>query len=34
MLIGGALIIVAIVVSARMSGSADKKTVAAEAASH
>ena len=34
MLIGGALIIVAIVVSARMSGHADKKTVAAEAASH
>jgi len=34
MLIGGALIIVAIVVSARMSGNADKKTVAAEAASH
>ena len=34
MLIGGALIIIAIVVSARMSGSADKKTVAAEAASH
>lgn len=34
MLIGGALIIVAIVVSARMSGNADKKTAAAEAASH
>jgi drug/metabolite transporter (DMT)-like permease len=34
MLIGGALIIVAIVVSARMSGHADKKTVAAEATSH
>jgi len=34
MLIGGALIIVAIVVSARMSGGSDRKTVAAEAASH
>jgi drug/metabolite transporter (DMT)-like permease len=33
MLLGGALIIVAIVVSSRLSGSS-KKTVAAEAASH
>jgi len=34
MLIGGALIIVAIVVSSRLSGASSKKTVAAEVASH
>jgi drug/metabolite transporter (DMT)-like permease len=34
MLLGGALIIVAIVVSSRLSGSSSKKAVTAEVASH